>query len=59
MTDNQEILMEITRIGNAVRVTAIHAATGTEVVFQAPANCGQAELQRLAANKLNYIMKKK
>ena len=50
--------MEIQRIGNVLRVCAMDAETGTEVVFQAPAYVGKTEIKRLAASKLRYVMKK-
>ena len=53
-----DILMEIQRIGNVLRVCAMDAETGTEVVFQAPAYVGKTEIKRLAASKLQYVMKK-
>jgi len=56
--DSHEILMEIQRIGTAVRVSAIDAETGTEVVFQAPASTGNAELRELAVKKMAYVLKK-
>jgi hypothetical protein len=54
----KEILMEIQRFGGSVRVCAVDAETGTEVVFQAPARVGKAELRALAARKLAYVLSK-
>ena len=54
-----EIILEVQRIGGTVRVTAIEANSGTEVVFQAPASTGRKEIERLAASKLHYVMAKK
>jgi len=56
---SEEIFIETRRIGGTLRVTAIHADSGTEAVFQAPASTGREELQRLAASKLRYVMSKK
>ena len=53
-----EILMETRRIGVFLRVTAIDADSGTEVVFQAPSYSSKVALQRLAATKLRYVMEK-
>lgn len=50
--------MEIQRIGTALRVCAVDAKTGLEVVFQAPAMAGQEELKRLAAQKIHYVATK-
>ena len=54
----REIIMEQVRIGQVVRVTAVDVATGTEVVFQAPTYASPASLQKLAVQKLQYVMKK-
>lgn len=53
-----EIIIEIQRIGAILRVAAVDVATGTEVVFQAPASASRLAIQRLAADKLRYVMKK-
>ncbi|HEU0118822.1 MAG TPA: hypothetical protein VFR09_09340 [Alphaproteobacteria bacterium] len=53
-----EVFIEYTQVGAIVRVTAVDAETGTEAIFQAPANSSQADLQRMAVNKLNYVMQK-
>jgi len=55
----REILLEMTTIGNALRVVAIDAETGTEVTFQAPATTSRPTLERLAADKLRYVMGKR
>ena len=47
-----EVLFEFTVVGAAVRVAAIDAATGVEVTVLGPAGAAQADLQRLALNKL-------
>jgi len=54
----REVIFEYTRIGSIVRVTAVDATTGTEVVIQGPAASSQHELQRIALNKLKYVMEK-
>ena len=56
---SREILIEYAQVGNAVRVTAVDAATGTEVTFQAPATASQSDLNRMAVSKLKYVMGKK
>jgi hypothetical protein len=53
-----EIIVETQRIGASLRVAAVDVATGTEVVFQAPATASRASIDRLAANKLRYVMRK-
>jgi hypothetical protein len=47
-----EIYFEFTAIGRNVKVSAIDAATGTEVSVMGPSNASQADLQRLALQKL-------
>ena len=53
-----EIIIEIQRIGAILRVAAVDVATGTEVVFQAPASASRLAIQRLAADKLRYVLRK-
>jgi hypothetical protein len=55
---SDEIIIEIQRIGAILRVAAVDVATGTEVIFQAPASASRLAIDRLAADKLRYVMKK-
>jgi uncharacterized protein DUF6898 len=58
-TDNaSEVYFEFAAIGRSVKVTAVHAATGTEVSVVAPANAARADLQRLALRKLQAKLQK-
>ncbi len=50
--DKREVYFEHIRLGSAVRVAAIDAATGTEVTVMGPATASQADLERLALSKL-------
>ena len=52
-----EILLEFTQAGNQVRVAAIHAETGVEVVAIAPANATRQQMQQLVLAKLHRRMK--
>jgi hypothetical protein len=52
-----EVYFELRSIGNAVKVTAIHAATGVEVSVMGPASAAQADLQRLALRKLRLRLR--
>jgi hypothetical protein len=52
---DSEILIEMNRIGGAMEVRAVSAGDGLEVVFTAPANAAQADIQRLARLKLAYV----
>ncbi len=54
-----EVIFEYRPVGNSIRVTAVDAATGIEAVFQAPMSLGKGDLQRMALQKLAYVMRKK
>ena len=54
-----EVLFEFIVQGNVAKVTAIHAATGTEVSTVGPANAGREVLAKAALRKLQYVMAKK
>jgi hypothetical protein len=51
-----EVIFEITRIGDIQRVAAVHVASGTEVVLQAPANAALADVRALALKKLERML---
>ena len=48
----EEVYFEFTALGRNVKVAAIHAATGIEVAVIGPASAAQADLKRLALQKL-------
>ena len=48
----QEVIFEIVRIGDIQRVAAIHVASDTEVVIQAPIAAALADVKALALRKL-------
>ena len=52
---DHEILLEMNRIGGAMEVRAVSTSDGLEVVFTAPANAAQADIERLARAKLAYV----
>jgi hypothetical protein len=54
--DAGAVFFEITRIGDVQRVAAIDAATGVEVVIQAPANAALADVRALAMRKLDRAL---
>jgi hypothetical protein len=54
-----EVLFEMTRVGNYVRVNAIDPTTGTEVTMVGAAGAGEETLKRLAARKLAYAIAKR
>jgi len=53
------ILIEKRLIGNVQRVACIDEKTGIEAVFQAPFYASDTEIKRLAARKIEYILKRK
>jgi hypothetical protein len=56
VSGEREILFEIMRFGDVQRVAAIDAATGVEVVIQAPANAALADVRALAIRKLEHVL---
>jgi len=50
--EGREVLFEFTPVGSVVRVAAIDAATGIEVVVMGPVRATRADLQKLALAKL-------
>ena len=57
--DPGEVLFEMRRIGNSVRVSAIHVASDTEVVLVGPPAAGEYGLKMAALRKLTYVMGQK
>lgn len=55
---DSEILLEMNRIRGAMEVRAVSAADGLEVVFTAPSNAAQGDIERLARQKLAYVRAK-
>ena len=51
------VYFEFTAVGTSVKVAAIDAATGIEVSVVGPARASQADLQRLALQKLKARLK--
>ncbi|MCB2081071.1 MAG: hypothetical protein H6908_06200 [Hyphomicrobiales bacterium] len=55
---SKEYFIEFRHAGNAVKVSAIDPVTGTEVSIVGDPHRTEAELSRLAVQKLEYILKK-
>jgi hypothetical protein len=51
-----EVFFEFTRVGGQMRVAAIDAGTGTEVIVIAPVTATQIQMQNLALAKLRRRM---
>lgn len=55
---DDEILIEMNRIGSSMEVRAISAADGLEVAFTAPASALKMDIEKLARAKLGYVRRK-
>lgn len=58
MDQNNEILMQMTVVGNTLKVTAVDTVTGTEISFMAPRNTPMISLKMMAKKKLDYVIRK-
>ncbi len=56
MADEREVIFEFQRIGGAVKVTAVDAASGIEASIVGDPAAGEATLKRVARRKLDYVM---
>jgi len=54
----REVYFEFVAIGNAVKCTAIDSLTAIEVSVMGPTSAWQADLQRLALQKLKARLKR-
>ncbi len=54
-----EILFEFTRVGTQMRVAAIDAATGIEVITVAPVSASRRHMQQVATAKLRRRMQQR
>ncbi len=50
-----EILLEVRQLGQSLRVAAVDAGTGQEVVFIAPLGASRRQIAELAAAKLERL----
>jgi hypothetical protein len=55
---NREVIFEFRPVGAIMRVTAIDAATGTEVIIQCPAGAGEAAFKKNGLMRLEYKLRK-
>jgi hypothetical protein len=53
------IILEISRVGNSQKVTAVDEETGVEVSFIAPVSALRMDIERLARSKIAYVIRKK
>jgi hypothetical protein len=56
--DAAEVLFEFYRLGNAVKVTAFHVPTLTEISIVGPRGAHQEHLKLLAVKRLQYVLTK-
>lgn len=56
---NREIIIEFFPVGQIVKVSAMDAATLTEISIQGPKNAGENVLKQNALKRLEYVLKKK
>jgi hypothetical protein len=51
-----QVLIELRRVGYAVKISAVHVDTGVEVCVMGPAGAGEAVLKAAVLNKLAYVL---
>ena len=54
-----EVYLEFHQLGKVIKVTAVDAATGLEVVVMGPLTASQDDLKRLAVRKLEMQLAKR
>jgi len=54
-----EVLFEFRRVGNVVKVTAVHVATDTEICLVGAPAAGEHGLKLAALNRLKYVLAKR
>ena len=59
MSAEREVIFEFLRVGAALKITAVDAATGIEASIVGDPHASQETLRRLAAQKLAYVMRKR
>jgi len=59
MAQMREIIFEFQRVGGYVKVSAVDPLTSAEVSIVGPPSAGQVQLERLAAQKLEYVLQRR
>jgi len=59
MDERRSYLIETTRVGAQVKVTACDPESGVEVTVIVPASATKKEMTDLAVRKLHYMLEKK
>ena len=57
--EGREVYVELHRIGQVVKATAMDTLTLTEVVTQGPVSAGEKALKEAAIRRLEYVLRKK
>ena len=57
--DGRDVIIEFHQVGDYVKVSAMDAATWTEISIVGDPSAGEAELARIALRKLKYVLEKK
>ena len=57
--NGREVIIEFHQVGAYVKVSAMDAASLTEVSIQGPATANEELLKRNALKRLEYVLKKK
>ncbi|MDZ4381904.1 MAG: hypothetical protein U0942_11240 [Parvibaculum sp.] len=57
--ERREVIFEYVPIGSSVKVTAVDVASGLEVSVVGPSIAAPRELERVAVQKLRYMLEKK
>ncbi len=55
---NEEVFIEIQKVGSGLEVRAVAGSDGLEVSFIAPLNASQAQIEQLSLAKLAYVRRK-
>jgi hypothetical protein len=58
MPEEREVIFEFIRVGTALKVTAIDAESGLEASIVGDPAASEAELKRLARQKLDFVRAK-
>ena len=58
LSGEREVIFEFTRVGTALKVTAVDAASGIEASIIGDPAAGERALKRLALRKLEYVLAK-
>lgn len=57
--DTGSVLIELYRVGNAVKVSAVDPVTMTEVCVQGTSNMHEYYLRQAAVRKLRHVLRRK